>query len=42
MFGHLDNHRMTDECLDLYTYDSYPNFAFLLERAGKLDNLRDR
>ncbi len=42
MFGHLDNHRMTDECLDLYTYDSYPNFAFLLDRAGKLDNLRDR
>lgn len=42
MFGHLDNHRMTDECLDLYTYDSYPNFAFLLERAGKLDKLRDR
>ncbi len=42
MFGHLDNHRMTDECLDLYTYDSYPNFAFLLERAGRLDKLRDR
>ncbi|MDD5899270.1 MAG: beta-galactosidase [Clostridia bacterium] len=42
MFGHLDNHRMTDEQLDVYTYDSYPNFAFLLERAGKLDQLRDR
>lgn len=42
MFGHLDNHRMTDEQLDVYTYDSYPNLAFLLERAGKLDQLRDR
>ena len=42
MFGHLDNHRMTDEQLDVYTYDSYPNFAFLLERSGKLDQLRDR
>lgn len=28
MFGKLDNHRMTDECLDVYTYDSYPSFAF--------------
>lgn len=28
IFWNLDNHRMTDECLDVYTYDSYPNFAF--------------
>ena len=42
MFGHLNNHCMTDECLDLYTYDSYPNFAFMLDRTGKLDKLRDR
>jgi len=42
LFAHLDNHRMTDECLDLMTYDSYPNFAFGLDRAGKLDALRDR
>ncbi len=31
MFGHLDNHRMMDDALDVYTYDSYPNFAYCLE-----------
>ena len=31
MFGSLDNHRMLDEALDVYTYDSYPNFAFCLD-----------
>lgn len=30
MFGRLDNHRLMDEVLDVYTYDSYPNFAFEL------------
>ncbi len=30
MFQNLDNHAMTDESLDVYTYDSYPNFAYLL------------
>lgn len=25
MFPHLDNHRMTEESLDVYCYDSYPN-----------------
>lgn len=28
IFWNLDNHRMMDECLDVYTYDSYPSFAF--------------
>lgn len=32
MFDHLDNHRMEKECLDVYTYDSYPSFAFGLDR----------
>ncbi len=31
LFGHMDNHRMADECLDTYTYDSYPDFAFALD-----------
>ena len=35
MFGSLDNHRMTDEALDVYTYDSYPNFAFCMDRDPK-------
>lgn len=35
MFGSLDNHRMLDEALDVYTYDSYPNFAYCLDRDPK-------
>lgn len=47
MFGHLDNHRMAEESLDFYTYDSYPNFAYMLARAnafrdGSGGGLRDR
>jgi len=43
MFENLDNHRLTDECLDVYTYDSYPNFAFCLDADPKNNrNLRDR
>lgn len=43
MFGNLDNHRMTDECLDVYTYDSYPNFAYCLcEDPKHSDDLNDR
>lgn len=33
MFGHLDNCRLQDEVLDVYTYDSYPNFAQSIGRA---------
>ncbi len=43
MFGSLDNHRMEEECLDIYTYDSYPNFAFgLSERPKENTSLNDR
>ena len=35
MFGSLDNHRMEDEALDVYTYDSYPNFAYCLGQDPK-------
>ncbi len=42
MFDRVDNHRMTDEALDVYTYDSYPNFAFCLgedpKKPGKLND----
>jgi beta-galactosidase len=31
MFSNIDNHRMTAESLDFYTYDSYPKFAYCLE-----------
>ena len=42
LFPRLDNHRLTRETLDVYTYDSYPNFAYGLYMEGKLDALRDR
>ena len=31
LFGHLDNHTMTQTALDFMTYDSYPNFAYALQ-----------
>lgn len=40
-YGHLDNHKMTREMLDFFSYDSYPNFAFALNEAGT-DELKDR
>lgn len=43
MFGSLDNHRMQDEALDVYTYDSYPNFAYCLGKDPLHSNgLNDR
>lgn len=43
MFGNLDNHEMTDECLDVYTYDSYPNFAYCMGEDPKHNtDLNDR
>lgn len=43
IFGNLDNHRMEQECLDVFTYDSYPNFAFGLDREpGTSTDLNDR
>lgn len=43
MFRHVDNHRMAKNCLDVYTYDSYPSFAFGLDRDPlSSDDLNDR
>ena len=43
MFASLDNHQMTRESLDFYTYDSYPNFAYCLDAYNPDDrDLRDR
>lgn len=45
MFGHLDNHTLENEILDVYTYDSYPNFArtaSLNERRPEITPLADR
>lgn len=42
MFGHLDNHKMTEESLDFYMYDSYPNFAYCLDAYKDKNDLNDR
>ena len=43
MFGNLDNHKMREESLDIYMYDSYPSFAFGLDKADWIPkNLGDR
>ena len=43
MFWNVDNHRMEKDCLDVYTYDSYPSFAFGLDRdPDTADDLNDR
>lgn len=41
MFAHLDNHKMTEELLDFYSYDSYPNFGRIIEDNSEKP-LRDR
>jgi beta-galactosidase len=43
LFGNLDNHALTREALDTYCYDSYPDFAFGLDRDPKTAaDLNDR
>jgi beta-galactosidase len=40
-FGHVDNHEMTDQLLDFFSYDSYPQFATV--NLGEDENpLQDR
>lgn len=34
MFGHLDSHQMMDDTLDVFAYDSYPNFSTILPDQG--------
>ena len=35
LFGHLDNHKMTDDILDFFAYDSYPNFSTIYPDNGE-------
>ena len=43
LFGNLDNHALMQDALDVYTYDSYPDFAFGLDRDPKTStDLNDR
>lgn len=41
-FDHLDNHQMTKESLDFYSYDSYPNSAYNGDGSRMPLGLRDR
>ncbi|WP_121613511.1 beta-galactosidase [Mesobacillus foraminis] len=34
LFGHLDSHEMTNELLDFFAYDSYPNFSSIYPDKG--------
>ena len=44
IFGHLDNHTLTQSVLDFMTYDSYPNFAYALNSGDMVlsNGLKDR
>lgn len=43
IFWNVDNHEMEKESLDVFTYDSYPSFAFGLDRDPKTaTDLNDR
>ncbi len=35
LFGHLDNHRLTEETLDFFSYDSYPHFSTVMKEDGE-------
>lgn len=42
LFHNMDNHKMKRESLDVYTYDSYPNFAYLVDDPSDAKGLKDR
>lgn len=42
-FANVDNHRMADECLDIFMYDCYPGSAYFLDRPSyDSDTWKDR
>ncbi|MCL6459972.1 MAG: beta-galactosidase, partial [Gorillibacterium sp.] len=42
IFGHLDSHRLIDEQLDFFSYDSYPQFSTIASTGDEVNPLRDR
>ena len=42
MFAHLDNHELTEKCLDVYMLDSYPNFGNSIDAPIVEGDFRDR
>jgi beta-galactosidase len=41
MFGHLDSHQLTEQCLDFFSFDTYPNFSTIFPDQGE-EPLLDR
>lgn len=41
LFGHLDSHELTDELLDFFSYDSYPQFSTVFPGNDE-NSLKDR
>ncbi|MBB3111142.1 beta-galactosidase [Paenibacillus phyllosphaerae] len=42
LFGNLDSHRLTDEMLDFFSYDSYPLFYSIFGDGAEEEPLKDR
>lgn len=42
LFGHLDSHELTDELLDFFSYDSYPQFSTIFYDPNERNPLNDR
>ncbi|WP_438495479.1 beta-galactosidase [Paenibacillus sp. IHBB 3054] len=42
LFGHLDSHQMSDELLDFFSYDSYPQFSSIHTDPAERNPLGDR
>lgn len=42
LFGHLDNHEMTEKLLDFFSYDSYPQFSTIGTDPADPNPLKDR
>ncbi|WP_029192762.1 beta-galactosidase [Paenibacillus harenae] len=42
LFGHLDSHRMNDDLLDFFSYDSYPQFSSIYYDRNEENPLADR
>lgn len=42
LFGHLDSHELTDELLDFFSYDSYPQFSSIYFDPSERNPLNDR
>ncbi|MCR8659611.1 beta-galactosidase [Paenibacillus endoradicis] len=42
LFGHLNSHQLTNELLDFFSYDSYPQFSTIFQDPNEENPLADR